>query len=61
LGLEPLNEVPPSMLERGKSREKPELSDRWRAELVARLADDVRDLASLFPGAIDLGRWPNFS
>jgi len=61
LGLEPLDEVPPSMLERGKSREKPELSDRWRAELVARLADDVRDLASLFPGAIDLGRWPNFS
>jgi Sulfotransferase domain len=61
LGLDPLGELPESMLERGKAREKPELPDRWRAELVARLADDVRDLAALFPEAIDLERWPNFA
>jgi hypothetical protein len=60
LGLEPLNEVPPSMLERGKARDKPQLPDRWRRELIARLANDARELAELFPQEIDLGRWPNF-
>lgn len=61
LGVEPLDELPPSMLEPGSSPQKPELRDRWRAELVARLADDVRDLAELFPDEIDLDRWPSFS
>ena len=61
LSLDPLPELPEPMLERGKVREKPELPDRWRAELVARLADDVRDLAELFPDEIDLARWPNFA
>ena len=61
LGLEPLGEVPASMLERKAGREKPELPDRWRAELVARLADDVRDLAELVGDDIDLARWPNFT
>jgi hypothetical protein len=49
------------MLERKAGREKPELPDRWRAELVARLADDVRDLAELVGDDIDLARWPNFA
>jgi len=61
LGLEPLDEVPASMLEHGSPREKPELPERWRRELAARLADDVRDLAALFEDAIDLARWPDFS
>ena len=61
LGLEPFDEIPDSMRERGPSREKPELPERWRAELVARLADDVRDLAGLFPDQIDLALWPNFA
>ncbi|MGI9019978.1 MAG: sulfotransferase domain-containing protein [Solirubrobacterales bacterium] len=61
LGLEPLSEVPASMLERGGPREKPELPERWRSELVARLADDVRDLASLLGDEIDLNLWPNFA
>jgi Sulfotransferase domain len=60
LGLEPLDEVPASMLERGDSREKPELPERWRRELAARLAGDVRELADLFAAEIDLARWPNF-
>lgn len=61
LGLDPLGEVPAPMLERKAGREKPELPDRWRAELVARLADDVRDLAELVGDDIDLARWPNFA
>ncbi len=62
LGLEPLDELPATTLERrGRAREKPDLPDRWRAELAARLADDVHDLAGLFPDEIDLARWPNFS
>jgi hypothetical protein len=61
LGLEPLAEIPESMRKGGGPREKPELPERWRDELVARLADDVRDLAGLFPSEIDLGRWPNFA
>ncbi len=61
LGLDPLDEVPASMLERKAPREKPDLPERWRKELVARLEDDVRDLASLFPDEIDLARWPNFA
>jgi len=60
LGLDPLADVPASMLERKAPREKPELPERGRAELTARLADDVRDLAGLFPDEIDLARWPNF-
>ena len=61
LGLEPLDEVPASMLERSGEREKPEIPERWRRELVARLADDVRRLAQGFGDDIDLSRWPNFS
>lgn len=61
LGLDPLEALPASMTERGKSRRKPDLPDRWRSELVARLADDVHDLAGLFPDEIDLDRWPNFA
>ena len=61
LGLEPLAEVPPSMLERSDSREKPDLPDAWRRELADYLADDVLDLAGLAGADIDLGRWPNFA
>jgi hypothetical protein len=61
LGLEPLDEMPASMLDPGGVREKPELPERWRSELVARLAEDVRVLAGLFPDEIDLERWPDFA
>jgi hypothetical protein len=61
LGLEPLDDLPPSMLERGASREKPELPEVWRRELVAYLKDDVRELADLFPDDVDPARWPNFA
>lgn len=61
LGLEPLDDAPASMLHGAGAREKPELPERWRGELVARLADDVRDLAARFGDDIDLARWPNFS
>lgn len=60
LGLEPLAKLPAPMLERGPAREKPELPERWRAELAGRLAGDVRDLAGMFTEEIDLGLWPNF-
>jgi len=61
LGLEPMGELPGSMLEPGKRRQKPELPAAWRRELVARLADDVDDLARLFPDEIDLALWPDFA
>jgi hypothetical protein len=61
LGLDPLGEVPARMLEPGKRRERRELSERWSQELVARLADDVRELTQLFPEAIDPGLWPDFA
>jgi len=61
LGLEPLGEPPDAIADQGASREKPELPGRWRAELVARLAADVRDLAALFADEIDLERWPDFA
>jgi Sulfotransferase family len=61
LGLEPMGELPGSMLEPGKQRQKPELPAAWRRELVARLADDVDDLARLFPDEIDLALWPDFT
>lgn len=57
LGLEPLDDLPEPMRERGGSREKPELPEAWRAELAARLADDLRELAELFPQEIELDRW----
>jgi hypothetical protein len=61
LGLDPQGELPGSMHGPGKAREKPELPERWRKELVARLADDVRDLQALFPEEIELGLWPHFA
>lgn len=61
LGLEPLDQLPASMLEKGRAREKPPLPDRWRAELRARLSDDVADLVAHFPDDIDVERWPNFA
>ncbi len=57
LGLEPLADVPASMLDRGASSEKPELPEAWRQELVARLADDIREVAQLFPEEIEPERW----
>jgi hypothetical protein len=61
LGLDPLDAVPESMERDRGSREKRELPERSRAELIARLADDVRDLGELLGDDIDLARWPNFA
>ena len=61
LGLDPLDQLPGSISDSGSSREKPELPDRWRAELVARLREDARELAELFPEEIDLALWPDLA
>jgi hypothetical protein len=60
LGLEPFAELPPQLVEERSPRAKPELPQRMRDELVARLSDDVRSLTELCPG-IDPALWPNFA
>lgn len=61
LGLEPFDELPRRMERRRSApRQKPELPEHMRSELVARLGDDVARLAELCP-EIDLSLWPSFS
>jgi Sulfotransferase family len=60
LGLEPFDELPHQLVRERSPREKPPLPDRMHAELVTRLAGDVRELVELCP-EIDLSLWPNFS
>jgi len=59
LGLEPFAELPNQLVRERSPREKPPLPERMREELVARLGEDVRNLARLCP-EIDLAAWPNF-
>jgi hypothetical protein len=60
LGLEPFDELPAQLVRERPPREKPELPDRMRDELVHRLTGDVRRLAELCP-EIDLSLWPSFA
>ncbi|MGI9556996.1 MAG: sulfotransferase domain-containing protein [Solirubrobacterales bacterium] len=60
LGLEAPAELPVAMERKRRARDKPELAEAARAELVERLSDDVRSLVGEWP-QIDLGLWPNFS
>ena len=61
LGIEPLPELPEKAVERKRPpASKPELPEAQRAELIARLGDDVARLAALVPG-IDLSLWPDFA
>ena len=60
LGLEPLSDPTPELLERRRPpARKPELSPGTREDLVARLANDVERVVGLCP-EIDLSLWPNF-
>lgn len=60
LGLEPFEELPEQLVRERSPRDKPPLPERMRSELVARLSDDVAQLAGLCP-EIDLSLWPNFA
>ncbi len=61
LGVEPTGHLPAEMTEQvGRALSKRELAPDLEADLVAALADDVRELAERFP-EIDVGLWPSFS
>ena len=60
VGLDPVDALPRPASARERSRDKPPLPARVRAELSSMLVDDIRHVAALCPD-LDVGLWPNFA